>query len=495
MTQAVEAVPTILVIDDRDENRMLIRYLFDEDEYRILEAPDGFAGLALAHAERPDCILLDLALPGLDGFGVLERLEGDPRTREIPVIILTATDESLENMQRALDGGAVDYITKPISPQRVAIRVRGAIERRRLLKEVQDLRVSFTSMLVHDLRAPLTVIQAYTELLAQTTEGPAAEKQTRYLARMRESCAQMLRLTGEILKLSKLEAGRLAITPAPMDLAALVIDVADRFGPAALGKSITIETYGTEHRIPVLGDAARLDQVLMNLVGNALKFTPPEGRITVTLTETGGEVEVAVRDTGPGISAEELPLLFEQFRQAALGRSRLDAGTGLGLVICRHLVEAHGGRIWVESEQGRGTRFAFRLPLLREDSTEGHGDGKAILIVEDDPLVLTIVGAMLKNDGHHVDAVDSVAAALEKIEEREYDVILCDLETPDVDGPSVYADLQRRRPDLCGRVVFITGQPIGPQLDRFLRQTAVPWLHKPIVRERLQALVQEARAA
>jgi signal transduction histidine kinase len=486
---------TILVIDDREENRMLIRYLFNEVDYRVVEAADGFAGLSVAHAERPDCILLDLDLPGLDGFGVLERLEGDPRTREIPVIILTATDESLENMQRALDGGAVDYITKPISPQRVAIRVRGAIERRRLLREVQDLRASFTSMLVHDLRAPLTVIQAYTDLLGQTTSGPAAEKQQRYLSRMRESCVQMLRLTGEILKLSKLEAGRLAIDPSPMDLGALAADIADRFGPAAMGKNIALETCGAEGRYPVLGDAVRLDQVLMNLVGNALKFTPEGGRIVITLAEADGEVEVAVSDTGPGIAADEVPLLFERFRQAALGRSVVDAGTGLGLVICRHLVEAHGGRIAVESAPGRGSRFFFRLPLLRESTTDDADGGKSVLIVDDDPPVLSVLGAMLTADGHHVDGVETGMAALQKLEERDYDVILCDLQMPGLDGPGVYWRLQERHPELCRRVIFITGMPLGARLTRFLQQTAVPWLNKPISRERLQALFQEARAA
>ncbi len=213
---------TILVIDDKEDNRLLIRHLFDTPDYRVIEAPDGVRGLELAHAERPDCILLDLEMPELGGFEVLERLERDPQARQIPVIILTASDERLDTMERALRGGAVDYITKPISPLRIAIRVRGAIERGRLLKEVEDLRASFTSMLVHDLRGPLTVITAYLDMLQQPATGALTDTQRRYLQKMKASTARMIQLIGEILDLSKLEAGRLALTLQPMDLAAVV---------------------------------------------------------------------------------------------------------------------------------------------------------------------------------------------------------------------------------------------------------------------------------
>lgn len=357
----VSGLTTILVIDDKEPNRLLIRHLFDGPQYRVLEAADGVEGLALAEQARPDCILLDLDMPRLGGFEVLERLAADPRMREIPVIIVTAMDDSLDAMKRALTGGAVDYITKPISPLRVEIRVRGAIERRRLLGELQDLRASFTSMLVHDLRAPLAVIDGYIELLQQAKLDPVTERQRRYLGAMRASCERMIRLISEILDVSKLEAGRLSIERQSLDLCALAEDVVERMRPVALRKSIELGMGGATVPMKVLADRVRLEQVLMNLLSNAIKFTPTEGRVTVELAELDDEVEVAVVDTGPGIPAEEMPLLFEKFRQTRSGESS-GQGTGLGLVICRHLVEAHGGRIWVESDVGTGSRFVFRLP-------------------------------------------------------------------------------------------------------------------------------------
>lgn len=360
--RAFSASTTILVVDDLEENRMVIRYLFDEPNVRVLEAADGTQGLAVARRERPDCILLDLSMPGLSGYEVLDRLEADPVTREIPVLVLTATDDSLQNMERVLSSGAVDYITKPISPMRVKIRVRGAIERRRLLRELDDLRTGFTSMLVHDLRAPLTLMLAYAELLEQNLAGTLPDKQLRHLTRMQEAGERMRRLIGEILDVSKLEDGKLALEREPIDLRATLTDVVDRFSGAAAQKGIALDlrAEGRDHR--VTADASRVDQVLMNLLANALKFTPRDGKIVVELRDAGDDVEVAVADSGPGITDEELPLLFQKFSQTSTGKAARTAGSGLGLVICRHLVEAHGGRIWVESEVGRGARFAFRLP-------------------------------------------------------------------------------------------------------------------------------------
>ncbi len=300
-------------------------------------------------------------MPGMSGFEVLTQLQDDPRMREIPVIILTATDDNLQNLERAMQGGAVDYLTKPISPLRVAIRVRGAIERRRLLTELQELRSAFTSMLVHDLRAPLTVIQGYAQLLDNGSPGPVTDKQQKYLREIQSSCDRMIGLISEILDLSKLEAGRLAIEARPLDVAALVAGIVDRMQPVATRSEIRLELQTRLPIEPVMADAGRIEQVLMNLLNNALKFTPSGGAIVVEAADVDGDAEITVSDTGPGMPANELPLLFERFSQASTAKAA-PGGTGLGLVICRHLVEAHGGRIWAKSEVGKGSRFAFHLP-------------------------------------------------------------------------------------------------------------------------------------
>jgi len=360
---SVATAPTILVIDDHRYVREMIRALFEREGYRVLDSGDGAEGLALAEAHRPDCVVLDVRMPGLSGFEVLERLNADPRTREIPVIMLTAVEDTLEGLDRALTGGAVDFLAKPVSSARVAVRVRGAIERRRLLQEVQELRSNFTSMLVHDLRAPITIIGAYVDMLGQGDAGPVTEDQRRLYGRIQESCGRLERLIGDVLELSKLEAGKLTLDRRPMDVAQFTADVVERVAVNARGKSIRLALCRPDDgRCVVDADETRLDQILMNLLGNALKFTPRGGSIDVHVARQGDEVEVTVTDSGPGIDEADLPLLFERFSRTTSARAAQAPGTGLGLVICRQLVEAHGGRIWAESAPDRGARFVVRLP-------------------------------------------------------------------------------------------------------------------------------------
>ncbi len=353
-------VSTIVVVDDDARNRALVRRLFAGPDYRVVEAADGESGLDLIRSVHPDCVLLDLAMPGLDGFEVLERLRVDPRVRDVPVLVLTASAESTGAMERALRSGAVDYLTKPISVERVTARVRGAIERRRLLREMDSMHSTFTSMLVHDLRSPLTVITGYLQLL-EFSASALPPSNRRYLASIRDACTRMIALISDILDVSKLEAGKLTLARERLDLAALVGEIVDRMRPVADQQQVALG-FRAGAPTAVDADAGRLEQVVMNLLSNALKFTPPGGRIAVEVWEDGGAAHVAVVDSGPGIPPAEMPLLFEKFSQTTTGKRARGPGTGLGLVICRHLVEAHGGRIHAESEPGHGARFVFRLP-------------------------------------------------------------------------------------------------------------------------------------
>jgi len=342
-----EPAATILVAHDDHRVQALLHDLLDDPRGRVIEVADVGTALVLAQTLRP----------------VLEQLRRDPRTRQTPVIMLTASEGSVEIIESALGDGAVDYIGRPASPAHVAGRVRGAIRRARRLPDLGNIRTDFIAMLVHDLRTPLTVIQGYLDLLeAGTSANP--ESPPRYLRNMLACCAQMTGLVDEILDLYKRDAGKFMGEARPVDLAALMAGVVGRFAPAASRRGIALEVSGAERPLRVLGDAGRLDQVLMNLLGNALKFTPEGGTVTSAIRPLDGEIEVSVADSGPGIPPAEIPLLFERFGQAEEGRRSRAAGTGLGLMICRRVLEAHGGRIWVESEPGRGARFVFRLVRL-----------------------------------------------------------------------------------------------------------------------------------
>lgn len=247
-------------------------------------------------------------------------------------------------------------------------------------REIEELHANFTSMLVHDLRSPLSVIRGYAELIARGMAGPVTEKQRHYLEKVLASCDQMMRLIAETLDFSRLEAGRLTLNLQPTDVAAVAAEVVERLGPLAAEQGISLGLRGDGPARPLDADPDRLEHVLLNLVGNALKFTPAGGSVTVEIADLGEEVEVAVRDTGLGIAPDELRGLFERFSPERAGRVA-QKGTGLGLLVCRDLVAAHGGRIWAESGVGSGSRFAFRLPRRggvpreapRAPGEDGHG--------------------------------------------------------------------------------------------------------------------------
>lgn len=254
----------IAVVDDREENRALLRYLFGPP-FTVLEAADGVEALALIEREMPDCVLLDLELPKLSGLVVLERIMADPRLRDIPVVIVTATDATAETMERALRTGAIDYITKPIVLPLVRARVRGAIERRRLLRDVQRLPVWLPPGVVPGLRAHLDEIATYADLLQHSTDAPEDLRRT-FVARIHEGCRQVIARTGEFLEAND-APGR------------SVEDLARLFAPGAGGQEIAPALRWQDS--PSHGDAPQgnLGVVVKHALANALTFRATGGRV------------------------------------------------------------------------------------------------------------------------------------------------------------------------------------------------------------------------
>lgn len=230
------------------------------------------------------------------------------------------------------------------------------------LRDVDRMKSDFYSLMSHELRTPLTSIREGTNMFLEGLGGEITDKQRELLVIIAEESSRLIDLVGSLLELSKLEAGMLTLNLSKNDLPALITRSIREMAPFAAAKNIVIDSDFED--IPSVSiDAERILQVLRNLIGNALKFTPPGGEVRITAGRVNGGVRVLVTDTGPGIRAEEIGLVFEKFRQAASPASppRFQ-GTGLGLAIVRHILQAHGGRVWVESEVGQGSTFAFVLP-------------------------------------------------------------------------------------------------------------------------------------
>jgi PAS domain S-box-containing protein len=238
--------------------------------------------------------------------------------------------------------------------------------RNREIEQANRLKSEFLANMSHELRTPLHTVIGFAELLAEETTGPLNPSQKRFVNHIHKDAQHLLALINEVLDLSKIEAGRLQLNQEALDVGAVLEDVLSSIGPQGAAKSIEIET-NIPVPVSVNGDRMRVKQILYNLLSNAVKFTPEGGHVRVDVIRSDGFAEVSVGDTGIGIPAAEHHSIFDKFHQVGATTSGTREGTGLGLPITKRLVEEHGGRIWLESEPGKGSRFTFTLPLMASE--------------------------------------------------------------------------------------------------------------------------------
>ena len=357
--------PNILVVDDTPANLQLLVGMLKEHSFKVRPVPNGELAIRAAQANPPDLILLDITMPGMDGYEVISRLKAHPATREIPVLFISALNETSDKV-RAFQAGGVDYITKPFQFEEVEARVRTHLELRRQrielkknyeqLRKLEQLRDDLTHMIVHDMRSPLLGLQLTVDLLAMSEPAHKSEN-AESLDTARQAVSVLIEMVNQMLDVSRLESGHIELYKTSCDLAALIRLVVDSYRVQAGARTLIMQTSG-----PVSTDLDEdlIRRVLANLVGNALKFTPADGRISIGASASGDMVRVEVTDTGPGIAPEDQQKIFAKFGQLDSPQKR--RGSGLGLTFAKMAVEAHGGQIGVESRVGGGSTFWFSLP-------------------------------------------------------------------------------------------------------------------------------------
>lgn len=358
--------PKIMIVDDTPANLQLLQALLLKQGYRVQAFPRGRLALAAAAQVPPDLILLDIAMPEMDGFEICSHLKSDPRLAAIPVIFLTAHHGTIDKV-RAFGCGGVDYITKPFEIAEVQARVETHLALRRQQKELQAnyerlqelerLRDNLTHLIVHDLRSPLGVMLMSLELL-KTRATNLSERDLGLVDKALRSSATLLDMVNQLLDVNRLESGQMPLNKAENDLAKIAQSVIDGMAPAFAERRVVLTA---KEPLAALCDEGIIRRVFENLLGNALRYTPSRGEISVSVVRDGTEVRVVVADQGPGIPAEYHGRIFEKFVQVE-GEQR-GKGSGLGLTFCKLAVETHGGRIGVESEVGKGSQFWFTLPL------------------------------------------------------------------------------------------------------------------------------------
>jgi len=361
----------ILVVDDNEQNRALAQATLEDEGYEVVLAVNGEEGIAAFESVLPDCVLLDVRMPGLDGFEVCARIRQLPEGAHTPVIFLTALRD-VDTFDRALRAGGDDFLTKPVRPTELVVRVQAALKLRAMsaeLREHYDLvrrqrddlmrlqlqKERLTAFLVHDLKNPLNALDLHAQLLLRQELSDGARDS---VAHIRQEARALTRMVMNLLDISKGEEQNLAPHKTSVDLPALVAELCDAFRLKAEVGRLTLRS---EIEVPSLqADADLLRRVLENLLENAVRHAPEGSAVRIRAALVGDEVEIAVADAGPGIPAEMRDRVFERFVQVEGDRSSR-RGHGLGLTFCKLAVEAHGGSIWVQDAKP-GAEFVVRLP-------------------------------------------------------------------------------------------------------------------------------------
>ena len=375
-TQATNK-PTILVVDDNPTNLQVLLESLKRTGFKILVARTGESAIQQAEYGKPDLILLDVMMPGIDGFETCRRFKTLEAFKEIPIIFMTALTDTTDKL-KGFQAGGVDYVTKPLQHEEVLARVVTHLTIRRLQQEsreqhlllqekhaeLQALNASkdkFFSIISHDLRSPLSSVLVGLRLLTDPENRVSESEKEELLHDSRKTVEQLYSLLDNLLVWSRLQRGLMEYAPKPLDLQPLFERNATLFAANAEQKQIAIRQTVTAP-IFAFADSQMIDTVIRNLISNALKFTKAQGTITLAASQNAQGVEIIVADTGIGMDAETVAKLFRlDVRYNQLGTAG-EKGTGLGLNVCKEFAEKNGGSIAVESVVGAGTTFRVTLP-------------------------------------------------------------------------------------------------------------------------------------
>lgn len=360
------AAPVILIVDDHTENLHLLSQMLQRQGYRIRVANSGGRALAAVYANPPDLILLDIMMPDMDGYAVCEQLKRQPMTHDIPILFISALNDTVDKV-KAFEVGGVDYITKPFQVQEVLARVETHLTLRRLRQElaqqVADLD-AFAHTVAHDLKNPLNILTSYASLLETMADDIQPELLEEAIEAIARTSYRMADIIDALLLLASVRQGD-DVPIAALDMAEIVANARERLAALTQAQQVQITVPNTW---PVaLGYAPWVEEIWENLISNAIKYgrrPDDDGLIRIELgaevvDATGETVQLWVQDHGPGIAPEDQDELFTEFQR--LHRTG-NQGHGLGLSIVRRIVERLGGEVGVESTPGEGSRFIFTLP-------------------------------------------------------------------------------------------------------------------------------------
>ena len=385
----------VLVVDDEKEIRAFLNKALSRfGGFHVELAESGKEALLKLEKEPFDLVLTDLKMPKMDGLQLIAEIaKSKPETLTIMMTGHGSIDSALEAMKL----GASDYITKPLNLDEMILRLRKVLEEKQRfvrlkdfadqlektneqLRKIDSMKSEFVSVASHELRTPLAAIKNAVQLMLSGKTGEINENQEKFLSMAERNINRLTNILNDLLNLSRIESGKIELKFENIALKEIIELAASSLRPHADVKSIQIEVEIPESLPAIYGDQEKIEQILTNLIGNAIKFTPEGGKILISAKSPshdqkggyGNMVAISVKDTGIGIPAEQLDAIFEKFHQVEGSLQRSVSGTGLGLAITKGLVEAHQGKILVESELGKGSTFTFTLPVSQGERRDPH---------------------------------------------------------------------------------------------------------------------------
>ena len=437
----------ILVVDDEKEIRdFLLKTLTRLKGYDVELAENGEEALKKIEKGNFDLVLTDLKMPDPDGLQLVTEI-GKSKP-EILTVLMTGhgtIDSALEAMKR----GASDYLTKPLNLDEMIVRLQKVLEDRQRfvklrdfatqlekanqeLKRIDEMKSEFVSVASHELRTPLAAIKNAVQLILQGKTGEINENQKNFLSMADRNISRLTNILNDLLNLSRIESGKIDLNFEELDPRTLIEFILSSLKPQADGKSLQLSIEIQRELPAVYGDREKVEQILTNLVGNAIKFTQEGGEITVSARPSPrgrNKLAISVRDSGIGISEDQFEKIFEKFHQVEGSLHRSVSGTGLGLAITKGLVEAHHGEIWVESQIGKGSTFTFTLSISEGERRDLHFRfilDREFQRVQDtqSSLTLLLVGIMDQKDEVKDALLNSLEESLKKCLCRRADIVL-----------------------------------------------------------------------
>ncbi len=509
---------TILLIDDAPSNLRLLTEILEKHHYKVLVALSGERGLESLNQTQPDLILLDIMLPGMDGFEVCRRIKTNERLAPIPVLFISALNQT-EDVLKGFDVGGADYVSKPFEELEVVARIKTLInlyqaqrqlsEKNRALEKATKLaesaleaRSNFIASMSHDLRTPLTAIIGSIEMLMDDCAACSGNDKYGLIQSVGVASRNQLALVNDILDMSKLEAGKFEINREPYDLKLLLDELYQMLEIRAKDNGVDLR-ISHQGIFPLLvGDNQRITQILTNLVGNAIKFSEG-GAVEVTVVKEGDQLSIAVCDNGIGMSSSTVNKLFQPYEQGDSDISSRFGGTGLGLYISKQLAELMGGDISVQSREGEGSLFTLTLPyqlanVNRVNQSQAVGQTTAaqlqpleghVLIAEDTRELQMLEQRILERMGLQVTVCSNGEEAVQLATTQPFGAILMDMQMPVMDG--VEATRVLREQGIETPVIALTANVMKKHRDQFVEAGCNGFVGKPIDNAELRRMLSQ----